>query len=60
MALEEVGCQRPLAWWQHLYELIETQSAHYGSLIRARFGEPFFAHETMRVEDVVALEAQSM
>jgi len=45
---------------QHLYELIETQSAHYGSLIRARFGEPFFAHETMRVEDVVALEVQSM
>jgi N-acetylglucosamine malate deacetylase 1 len=45
---------------QHLYDLIETQSAHYGSLIRTRFGEPFFTHETVRVEDVVALEVQSM
>lgn len=45
---------------QPLYELIETQSAHYGSLIRTRFGEPFFTYETMKVEDVVALEVQSM
>jgi bacillithiol biosynthesis deacetylase BshB1 len=45
---------------QHLYELIETQSAHYGSLIRARFGEPFFTFETIRVEDVVSLDVQSM
>ena len=45
---------------QHLYELIETQSAHYGSLIRARFGEPFFTFETVKVDDVVGLEVQSM
>jgi bacillithiol biosynthesis deacetylase BshB1 len=45
---------------QHLYELIETQSAHYGSLIRAQYGEPFFTFETMRVEDVVALAVQSL
>src|SRR5258708_14217745 len=45
---------------QPLYELIETQNAHYGSLIRARFGEPFFTFETMRVEDVVSLDVQSM
>ena len=45
---------------QDLYSLIETQSAHYGSLIRTRFGEPFFTHETMKVDDVVALEVQSM
>ena len=45
---------------QHLYDLIETQSAHYGSLIRARYGEPFFTHETVAVDDVVALEVQSM
>jgi N-acetylglucosamine malate deacetylase 1 len=45
---------------QHLYELIETQNAHYGSLIRARFGEPFFTFETVKVDDVVALEVQSM
>jgi bacillithiol biosynthesis deacetylase BshB1 len=45
---------------QDLYSLIETQNAHYGSLIRTRYGEPFFTQETMRVEDVVALEVQSM
>ncbi|MFI5279029.1 MAG: bacillithiol biosynthesis deacetylase BshB1 [Gemmatimonadales bacterium] len=45
---------------KHLYELIETQSEHYGSLIRARYGEPFFTFETMRVEDVVSLDVQSM
>jgi len=45
---------------QHLYELVETQSAHYGSLIRTRFGEPFFTHETVRADDVVAMPVQSM
>jgi len=45
---------------QHLYELIETHAAHYGSLIRTRFGEPFFTHETVRVDDVMTLEVQSM
>ncbi len=45
---------------QNLYELVETQSAHYGSLIRTRFGEPFFTQETVRVDDVMKLEVQSM
>lgn len=45
---------------QHLYDLIETQSAHYGSLIRVRYGEPFFTHETVAVEDVVEIGVQSM
>ena len=45
---------------QHLYDLIETQSAHYGSLIRTRYGEPFFTQETVLVDDVVALDVQSM
>jgi len=45
---------------QPLYDLIETQSAHYGSLIRTRYGEPFFTHETVRIDDVVALDVQSM
>ncbi len=45
---------------QDLYSLIETQNAHYGSLIRTRYGEPFFTQETMRVDDVVALEVTSM
>jgi bacillithiol biosynthesis deacetylase BshB1 len=45
---------------QDLYSLVETQNAHYGSLIRCRYGEPFFTHETMVVDDVVALGVQSM
>ncbi len=45
---------------QDLYALIETQNAHYGSLIRCRYGEPFFTHETVLVDDVVALGVQSM
>jgi bacillithiol biosynthesis deacetylase BshB1 len=45
---------------QDLYGLVETQNAHYGSLIRARYGEPFFTHETMAIDDVVTLEVRSM
>jgi bacillithiol biosynthesis deacetylase BshB1 len=45
---------------QDLYSLVETQNAHYGSLIRTRYGESFFTHETLRVDDVVALDVQSM
>jgi len=45
---------------QDLYSLVETQNAHYGSLIRRRYGEPFFMHETLLVDDVVKLEVQSI
>jgi N-acetylglucosamine malate deacetylase 1 len=45
---------------QDLYSLVEIQNAHYGSLIRSRYGEPFFTHETMAVDDVVGLGVQSM
>lgn len=45
---------------QDLYSLIEVQCAHYGSLIRTRYGEPFFTHETVQVDDVVSLQVQSM
>ena len=45
---------------QDLYSLVETQNAHYGSLIRSRYGEPFFTHETMEVDDVMKLGVQSM
>jgi bacillithiol biosynthesis deacetylase BshB1 len=45
---------------QDLYALVETQNAHYGSLIRTRYGEPFYTHETMAVDDVVSLAVQSM
>jgi bacillithiol biosynthesis deacetylase BshB1 len=40
---------------QDLYELIRVQNAHYGSLIRCAYGEPFFTHETVRIDDVVAM-----
>lgn len=45
---------------QDLYSLVETQNAHYGSLIRARYGEPFYTHETVAVDDVVTLGVQSL
>ena len=38
-----------------LYDLIMHQAAHYGSLIRTRYGEPFLTDETMRVDDVTLL-----
>ena len=44
---------------QDLYELIRVQSAHYGSLIRRPYGEPFFMHETIVVDDVLELGVQS-
>src|SRR5438105_3057766 len=43
-----------------LYELIRIQSAHYGSLIRKPYGEPFFCHETLEVQDVLQLGVQSL
>jgi N-acetylglucosamine malate deacetylase 1 len=45
---------------QDLYSLVEVQNAHYGSLIRKRYGEPFFTHETLEVDDVVRLGVQSL
>jgi len=45
---------------QDLYSRVETQNAYYGSLIRARYAEPYYTHETVLVEDVVKLGVQSM
>lgn len=42
-----------------LYDAIRHYSAYYGAMIRTRFGEPFFTTETMRVDDVVALEVST-
>ena len=39
-----------------LSDLIRHHAAHYGSLIRCRYGEPFYTTETMRVDDVASLE----
>lgn len=43
-----------------LYDVIRHQSAHYGSLIRVRHGEPFFTTETMRVNDLMTLEVSTL
>lgn len=42
-----------------LYDLLRHQAAHYGSLIRCRYGEPFFTFETMRADDLLALEVST-
>ena len=42
-----------------LYDIVRHQAAHYGSLIRCRYGEPFYTSETVRVDDIVALEVSS-
>jgi bacillithiol biosynthesis deacetylase BshB1 len=45
---------------QDLYSLVEVQNAHYGSLIRTRYGEPFYTEETVQVDDVVGLGVKSI
>ena len=45
---------------QDLFELIRVQSAHYGSLIRRPYGEPFYTAETHEVDDVLKLGVQSI
>ncbi len=42
-----------------LADVIRHQSAHYGSLIRCAYGEPFYTQETMRVDDVMGLGVES-
>jgi N-acetylglucosamine malate deacetylase 1 len=42
-----------------LHDLIRHHAAHYGSLIRCRYGEPFYTTETMRVDDIAALEVST-
>jgi LmbE family N-acetylglucosaminyl deacetylase len=42
-----------------LYDIVRHHAAHYGSLIRTRYGEPFYTVETMRVDDVTTLEVST-
>jgi bacillithiol biosynthesis deacetylase BshB1 len=42
-----------------LYDLVRIQDAHYGSLIRVAYGEPFYTRETMLVADVLSLPVSS-
>jgi N-acetylglucosamine malate deacetylase 1 len=47
------GGRRPLR------EQLLAHAAHYGSLIRRPYGEPFVTRETLRVDDVVTLDVNS-
>lgn len=38
-----------------LYDIVRHHAAHYGSLIRVQYGEPFWTDETMAVDDVTSL-----
>jgi bacillithiol biosynthesis deacetylase BshB1 len=38
-----------------LYDMVRHKAAHYGSLIRVQYGEPFWTEETLEVGDVTAL-----
>ncbi|HSJ14993.1 MAG TPA: bacillithiol biosynthesis deacetylase BshB1 [Longimicrobiales bacterium] len=49
-----MGGERPLR------DQILAHHAHYGSLIRRPYGEPYYTRETMRVDDLMTLEAASM
>jgi N-acetylglucosamine malate deacetylase 1 len=42
-----------------LYDIVRHQAAHYGSLIRVQFGEPFYTAETMRVDDLLSLNVST-
>ena len=39
-----------------LLDIVRHHAAHYGSLIRTQYGEPYFTTETMRVDDIGMLE----
>jgi bacillithiol biosynthesis deacetylase BshB1 len=42
-----------------LLQIVRHHAAHYGSMIRARYGEPFYTAETMRVDDVTSLHVST-
>lgn len=42
-----------------LYDVVTHYAATYGSLIRVRYGEPFFTTEMMRVDDIGTLEVST-
>lgn len=48
------GDDRPLR------DQIRAHHAHYGSLIRCRFGEPFYTREVLRVDDVMKVGVNSI
>jgi len=42
-----------------LLDIIRHQAAHYGTLIRARYGEPIHMTETLRVSDIASLDVST-
>jgi bacillithiol biosynthesis deacetylase BshB1 len=42
-----------------LLDIVRHHAAYYGSLIRARYGEPYYTTETMRVDDVMSLDVST-
>jgi bacillithiol biosynthesis deacetylase BshB1 len=44
---------------ESLYDIVRHQAAHYGSLIRVQYGEPFYTAETMRVDDLMSLNVST-
>ena len=44
---------------EELFEIVRHQAAHYGSMIRCKYGEPYYTVETMRVADVTTLEVST-
>ena len=42
-----------------LYEVVRQHAAYYGSLIRTRYGEPFYTTEVVRIDDVLAMEVST-
>ncbi len=42
-----------------LADVIRHQAAHYGTMIRARYGEPFHTTETLRVDDIASLDVST-
>ncbi|MCU0634349.1 MAG: bacillithiol biosynthesis deacetylase BshB1 [Gemmatimonadaceae bacterium] len=42
-----------------LVDIVTHHAAHYGSLIRRRYGEPFWTRETLRVDDLLTLDVST-
>jgi bacillithiol biosynthesis deacetylase BshB1 len=42
-----------------LYDVVRHYAAYYGTMIRTRYGEPYLTTETVRIDDVVALEVST-
>ena len=42
-----------------LLDVVTHHAAYYGSLIRCRYGEPYWTEETMRVDDIMSLDVST-